>query len=94
MQPRSAVVLGAGYIAVEMAGILHGLGTETHLCFRGETVLRRGFDTFVVETLMEHMAAHGPKLHPGRTPAKIELEGTTGLKRVTFEDVRAVHKCT
>ena len=34
-------VLGAGYIAVEMAGIFHGLGSETHLFFRGQTVLRR-----------------------------------------------------
>ena len=31
-------MLGAGYIAVEMAGIFHGLGSETHLFFRGDTV--------------------------------------------------------
>jgi glutathione reductase (NADPH) len=30
-QPRKVAVIGAGYIAVEMAGILHGLGSETHL---------------------------------------------------------------
>lgn len=40
-----------------------GLGTETHLFFRGETVLRRGFDPYIVETLMNEMTAHGPELH-------------------------------
>ena len=35
-------VLGAGYIAVEMAGIFHGLGSDTHLFFRGQTVRPRG----------------------------------------------------
>jgi hypothetical protein len=36
--------VGAGYVAVEMAGILHAFGTETTLLFRGETVLRYGYD--------------------------------------------------
>ena len=36
---------------VEMAGILHGLGTETHLAFRGDTVLRRASSVDTVERL-------------------------------------------
>lgn len=32
--PKKAVVVGAGYIAVEMAGILNGLGTDTQLIIR------------------------------------------------------------
>ena len=86
VQPKKAVVLGAGYIAVELAGILHGLGTETHLCFRGETVLRRGFDKFIVETLMGHMSEHGPILKPGATPARVDIDPQTRLKTVVFED--------
>ena len=39
-QPKKVAVVGAGYVAVELAGILHALGSETHLFFRGETVLR------------------------------------------------------
>lgn len=31
---EQVAVVGAGYIAVEMAGILHALGSETHLFFR------------------------------------------------------------
>eukprot|EP00927_Polykrikos_kofoidii_P048565 TRINITY_DN42829_c0_g1_i1.p1 TRINITY_DN42829_c0_g1~~TRINITY_DN42829_c0_g1_i1.p1 ORF type:complete len:771 (-),score=170.84 TRINITY_DN42829_c0_g1_i1:732-2990(-) len=80
-QPKKAAVLGAGYIAVEMAGILHGLGSETQLFFRGETVLRRGFDPFIQETLMNELKAHGPSLRPMRTPSKIEkaADGTLTL---------------
>jgi glutathione reductase (NADPH) len=70
-QPKKVAVIGAGYIAVEMAGILHGLGTETHLFFRGETVLRRGFDPFIVDTLMEALTLHGPTLHPTSSPTNI-----------------------
>lgn len=32
--PKKAVVVGAGYIAVEMAGIFNALGCETHLVIR------------------------------------------------------------
>ena len=41
--PDKALVLGGGYIAVEMAGIMAGLGVETTLVYRGEMFLR-GFD--------------------------------------------------
>lgn len=70
-QPARAAVIGSGYIGVEMAGIFHGLGTEAHLFFRGDTVLRRGFDPFIVETLMGEMEKHGPELHPRCTPSAV-----------------------
>jgi len=77
-QPKKVAVVGAGYIAVEMAGILHGLGSEAHLFFRGDTVMRRGFDPFIVKTLMAELEAHGPHLHGNTTPAKMtkEADGT------------------
>lgn len=70
-QPKKVAVIGAGYIAVEMAGILHALGSETHLFFRGDTVMRRGFDPFIVDTLMDAMKHHGPILHSNSTPASV-----------------------
>ena len=76
-------VVGAGYIAVEMAGILHGLGVETHLFFRGDTVLRRGFDPFIVDMLMEALTAHGPVLHPQCTPAGFESAAGGGITCTT-----------
>ena len=45
-RPERVVVVGAGYIAVEMAQIFAGLGSNTTLCIRGSTVLRN-FDSLV-----------------------------------------------
>lgn len=46
--PRRAVVAGGGYIAVEFAYILAGLGVEVTLVYRGERILR-GFDQDLAE---------------------------------------------
>lgn len=70
-QPKSVAVIGAGYIAVELAGVLHALGSETHLLVRKDKPLRT-FDTMLTDTLVEQMAKHGPKLHCHSTPKRIE----------------------
>lgn len=62
-QPKRVAVVGAGYIAVELAGVLHALGSETHLFVRKHAPLRN-FDPILYETLMECMAINGPILHP------------------------------
>ncbi|MGJ8692664.1 MAG: glutathione-disulfide reductase [Thalassotalea sp.] len=70
-QPKSVIVVGAGYIAVELAGVFNALGTKTELVVRKDTPLR-GFDPMVIDTLVEQMAKHGPKLHRNSTPSKVE----------------------
>jgi glutathione reductase (NADPH) len=60
-QPKRAVVVGAGYIGVELAGVLHSLGTETTLVVRKEKPLRN-FDDTISDTLVDIMAEEGPKL--------------------------------
>jgi glutathione reductase (NADPH) len=70
-QPRSVAVIGAGYIAVELAGVLHALGTESHLLVRKAKPLRN-FDDLLSDTLVEQMAKHGPKLHTHSIPSRIE----------------------
>lgn len=70
-QPKRVAVIGAGYIAVEFAGIFHGLGSDAHLFFRGDTVLRRGFDPFIVDTLMDELKKHGPHLHSKSSPVSL-----------------------
>jgi glutathione reductase (NADPH) len=70
-QPKSVAVVGAGYIAVELAGVFHALGTETHLLVRKEKPLR-GFDSMLSDTLVEQMAKHGPTLHNHSSPQRIE----------------------
>jgi len=70
-QPKSVVVIGAGYIAVELAGVFNALGTEAHLLVRKEKPLRV-FDDMLSDTLVEQMAKHGPRLHTQSTPERIE----------------------
>jgi len=70
-QPKSVAVVGAGYIAVELAGVFHALGTDAHLLVRKEKPLR-GFDDMLSDTLVEQMAKHGPTLHNHSTPQKVE----------------------
>jgi len=91
-QPKKAAVFGAGYIAVELAGILHALGTETHLFFRGETVLRHGFDPYVVETLMAELTAHGPALHKQCTPTALKkaADGTIVVEVLASKEAQAL----
>lgn len=60
--PRRFLVLGGGYIAVEFASIFNGLGSESHLVYRGELFLR-GFDREVREFTREQMALKGVNLH-------------------------------
>jgi glutathione reductase (NADPH) len=56
--PRKAVVVGAGYIAVELAGVLQALGTDTKLVVRKEMAMRN-FDDMVRDTLDEEMQRQG-----------------------------------
>jgi len=72
-QPKRVAIVGAGYIAVEIAGVLSALGTETHLFVRKESPLR-SFDPLIVETLVEVMAEEGPTLHTHSTPKEVTKE--------------------
>ncbi len=57
-QPRKVAVVGAGYIATELAGVLNALGSEVDVILRKELLLRT-FDATLRETVMEEMEAAG-----------------------------------
>ncbi len=57
-QPKRVAIVGSGYIAVEIAGLLHSLGTEVTLFLRKELLLRE-FDCMLRDTLMETMLQQG-----------------------------------
>lgn len=82
--PKKVAVIGAGYIAVELAGVLNGLGSETHLFVRKETPLRN-FDPLVVEGLVEAMKQDGPTLHTNAIPKFVEKNADATLT-ITFEN--------
>jgi glutathione reductase (NADPH) len=61
--PRSALLVGGGYIAVEFAGILQGLGCEVSLVARGG--LLRGFDEDLSASLVDALRLQGVKVYLG-----------------------------
>jgi glutathione reductase (NADPH) len=75
--PERIVVVGGGYIAVEFAGIFHGLGVDTTLVYRGANLLR-GFDEDVRAHLAEELAARGLKVTLACQHTRIE-RGQNGL---------------
>ncbi len=72
--PRRMVIIGGGYIAVEFAGIFNALGSEVHLLYRGEQILR-GFDADVRRALAREMAAKGVHIHLHAGVQAVEKKG-------------------
>ena len=56
--PKTAAIVGGGYIAVEFAGILNGLGVETQLIYRGNQLLKT-FDSDCSQKVTEGMVDKG-----------------------------------
>jgi glutathione reductase (NADPH) len=83
-QPEKVAVVGAGYIAVEMAGMFHALGTETHLFIRHDHFLRT-FDPIIQDKVMQEYERQGIIVHKQSSQSKLE-ELNTGMKRLHFED--------
>ncbi|HLV77034.1 MAG TPA: glutathione-disulfide reductase [Marinobacter sp.] len=71
--PRHAVIWGGGYIAVEFAGILAGLGVQTTLLYRGDLFLR-GFDGDVRRFTETEMRKKGVDLRFGVTINAVESQ--------------------
>lgn len=82
-QPRRVLVLGAGYIAVELAGMMQAMGSDVTLGIRHGSFLRE-FDLMLQERLMEEMSAEGVHIKTHFTTARLDkIEG--GI-RATGED--------
>jgi glutathione reductase (NADPH) len=82
--PKKTVVVGAGYIALEIAGVLAALGSETHMLIRYDQVLRT-FDHTIMEYATES-ADHSPiNLHKKTHVEKVEKNSDGTLKVTTKE---------
>mmetsp|Transcript_57214 Transcript_57214/g.170575 ORF Transcript_57214/g.170575 Transcript_57214/m.170575 type:complete len:430 (-) Transcript_57214:192-1481(-) len=73
--PGHSVVVGAGYIAVELAGVLQALGSETNLVIRKEKALRE-FDEIVADALDDEMQRQGITI----------VRNTNGVKSITLDE--------
>ncbi|CAI8705183.1 glutathione-disulfide reductase [Pseudomonas sp. IT-P395] len=84
--PKRVLVVGGGYIAVEFAGIFHGLGANTTLLYRGDLFLR-GFDGSVRKHLQEELTKRGLDLQFNADIARIDKQVDGSLK-ATLKDGR------
>lgn len=84
--PERVAVVGAGYIAVEVAGVLHALGAETDLFLRQDKALRN-FDPMLSETLTELIEEQGPQLHKNCDTTRVE-KNSDGSLTLHFADGR------
>jgi glutathione reductase (NADPH) len=69
--PKSILIAGGGYIALEFACIFNGLGVETTVMYRGPNVLR-GFDDDIRAHIAEEMEQRGIKILLGTQHTKLE----------------------
>lgn len=80
--PKSAIVVGAGYIAVELAGVLNALGVQTELVTRKEGALR-GFDELIRDKLNAEYEKKGVRMHHNTGGVKkMWKDEATGLIRL------------
>ena len=82
--PKSVAVVGAGYIAVELAGVLHTLGVKTDLFVRRDRPLRN-FDSYLIDGLVAEMEKSGPSLHAHKIPERVD-KLPDGQLQLYFQD--------
>jgi glutathione reductase (NADPH) len=84
-QPKRVAIVGAGYIAIEFAGIFNALGSETHLMIRQSSFLR-SFDPMVQEVLMKEYTSAGIIIHQNsKSFSKVE-KNDDGTLSLHYED--------
>jgi glutathione reductase (NADPH) len=85
--PRRVAVVGSGYIAVELAGVLHALGSDVTLFVRYERVLRH-FDMLLGERLTAALRAGGMRVET-HTVTESVRRGADGRLTLSATDGRA-----
>ncbi len=82
--PRSILIAGGGYIAVEFANIFHGLGVETTLIYRGKEILSR-FDEDMRRGLHKAMEQKGIRIICTDIIEEVQKSPSGGLAARTLE---------
>ncbi|MES1924356.1 glutathione-disulfide reductase [Salinisphaera sp. T31B1] len=73
-RPARVAIVGSGYIACELAGVLNGLGARVSLLLRREHVLK-AFDDMLSDTLIERMRDAGIDVQMNRSVAELSEAG-------------------
>ena len=82
--PKRVAIVGAGYIAVEIAGVMNSLGAEVHLYVRQHSPLR-SFDHTIVETLLIEMEQDGIQLHTNTMLTEVVKNDDSSLTLCTTD---------
>lgn len=69
-RPQRMAIVGGGYVSVELAGVFNGLGSDTTLLVRRESVLR-SFDAVLGRELLVAMESAGVTCEPGVVPERL-----------------------
>jgi glutathione reductase (NADPH) len=84
--PARVAIVGGGYIAVELAGVLQALGSQVELFVRGRRLLT-GFDADIAAQLVEDYRQHGIRTHFGYTLQSLHAqESGVALRDATAHD--------
>ncbi len=70
-RPNKVAIIGSGYIAVELAGVLRGLGSEVDMFMRKDSVLR-SFDEMLQKAVIESLQSSGITMHFQCVPESLE----------------------
>ncbi|MEP7243069.1 MAG: glutathione-disulfide reductase [Gammaproteobacteria bacterium] len=73
-RPQRVVIIGSGYIAVELGGIFAALGSQVTVVIRGESVLKH-FDAMLGAGCMKAMREEGVEFVTNTWPEAIERVG-------------------
>jgi glutathione reductase (NADPH) len=85
-RPQKVAIVGSGYIAVELAGVLSSLGSDVELFARYDSVLR-AHDEMLQQGALIGLAEHGVKVQLNSIPAALQQSGSQ-LALVTTTDKR------
>ncbi|MEC5115617.1 FAD-dependent oxidoreductase, partial [Xanthomonas oryzae] len=77
--PEQVAIIGGGYIAVEIAGLLQALGSRVHLFVQGERLLER-FDAELTLQLADNLHHLGVRLHFGFTTTALERDAQGAMR--------------
>ena len=84
-RPARVAIAGSGYVACELAGAFHALGSEVELFIRKDHLLT-SFDVMLGKSLMREMRDQGIVIHEHVVPARVHER--SGLKTLTAADGR------
>ncbi|SNX27704.1 NADPH-glutathione reductase [Polynucleobacter meluiroseus] len=91
-QPKHIVIVGAGYIALEFAGIFNGLGTKVTIIHRGQDILGPGFDRGLRTHIKEEMITKGIEFKFSCELSRIEQNDSGGYSVHLQYDQGALHE--